>query len=533
MTEDIKKTARILIVDDTPQNLKLLESMLSQDGYQVFAMPSGEMALRAVDKQPPDLILLDVMMPGMDGFEVARRLKSQDESRDIPIVMVTALNDVESRVKALEAGADDFLTKPIDQTVLQARVKSSLEIKQLRDREKIHLDMIEKEKEKSEQLLLNILPQNIIEQLKGQRDVIAESHPDATVMFADIVGFTEMSSKITASEVLTLLNEIFSVFDALVEKHGLEKIKTIGDAYMVVGGVSSPRDNHPQAMANMALDMLQKIGAFNRPNGHPIQLRIGMHTGPVMAGVIGTKKFIFDIWGDTVNTASRMESYGVPGSIQVSAETYHRLHQYFAFEKRGLIHIKGKGEMATYYLLGHKRDTTSLADEPSSIDSEKANLNLARASEEMKSLTLTDYVTGLHTRPSFLALSQQQLATAVREKRKVLLLLVSLENHQTIVKRSGEEAGDQALKETAGLLIKTFRTSDIIGRIADNLFIVSGIEVTEVDDDILGQRVRRAIDANTTDSVDLCMAGTRWDPESDQSFQDVIRELEGRLRTGH
>ncbi|HEY9636223.1 MAG TPA: adenylate/guanylate cyclase domain-containing protein [Coleofasciculaceae cyanobacterium] len=210
------------------------------------------------------------------------------------------------------------------------------------------------EKEKSELLLLNILPSEIAERLKHETDSIADSFADVTVLFADIVGFTELSCCVSPIDLVKLLNRIFSTFDLLAEKHGLEKIKTIGDAYMVVGGLPTPRADHVEAIANMALDMQTEIARFNAKTGNTFSIRIGINTGPVVAGVIGIKKFIYDLWGDTVNTASRMESQGIPSCIQVTQVTYERLRDNYLFEERGVIQVKGKGEMMTYLLISKK-----------------------------------------------------------------------------------------------------------------------------------------------------------------------------------
>jgi PAS domain S-box-containing protein len=206
----------------------------------------------------------------------------------------------------------------------------------------------------TEDLLQNILPAPIAERLKLQESIIADSFDEVTVLFADLVNFTELSAQIPATQLVDLLNKIFSVFDRLTQKHGLEKIKTIGDAYMVVGGLPTPRPDHAEAVVEMALDMQQAIARFQRNDGTPFHLRIGINTGPVVAGVIGTKKFAYDLWGDTVNVASRMESQGVAGGIQVTSATYALLQDKYVFEQRDAIAIKGKGEMITYWLTGRK-----------------------------------------------------------------------------------------------------------------------------------------------------------------------------------
>jgi class 3 adenylate cyclase len=206
---------------------------------------------------------------------------------------------------------------------------------------------------RSDALLLNVLPASIAERLKREPGVIAESHPDVTVVFADVAGFTPFVERTPASRVVTVLDEIFTAFDRLAERHGLEKIKTIGDAYMVVAGVPEPRPDHAEAAADMALEMLAEMERLRTALGLDLEIRIGMASGPVVAGVIGRRKFIYDVWGDTVNVASRLESSGVPGEIQVTAELRDRLAGRFRFRARGEVDLKGKGRRTTYLLLGH------------------------------------------------------------------------------------------------------------------------------------------------------------------------------------
>jgi PAS domain S-box-containing protein len=211
-----------------------------------------------------------------------------------------------------------------------------------------------KAQEQSDRLLLNILPEAIAERLKHNQQTIADSFEEVTVLFADIVGFTQLSARVSPNVLVERLNEIFSTFDRLAQRHGLEKIKTIGDAYMVVGGLPAPRPDHAEAIAAMALDMQREIQRFKQDDCEPLRIRIGINSGPVIAGVIGLRKFIYDLWGDTVNTASRMESHGIPGCIQVTATTYERLRETFILEERGVLEVKGKGKMATYFLKGKR-----------------------------------------------------------------------------------------------------------------------------------------------------------------------------------
>ena len=347
--------ANILVVDDTPDNLRLLGAILTDQGYRVRKALNGQTALKTVQKVPPDLILLDINMPGMNGYEVCQELKADEKTKEIPVIFISALDDVLDKVKAFKVGGVDYITKPFQGEEVIARIDNQLTIQQLQKQLQSQNALLRREQEKSEDLLLNILPQSIVEQLKEKPDLIAEQYDEATFLFADIVGFTSFSAAMPPEEVVKLLNEIFSTFDQIVERQGLEKIRTIGDSYFVAGGLPIRREDHAEAAAEMALEMQKAIADFQWSNGESIKLRVGINTGgPVVAAVIGIKKFAYDVWGDTVNIASRMESQGVPGKIQVTAATYEKLRDKYLFKERGAIAVRGKGEMTTYWLLGSK-----------------------------------------------------------------------------------------------------------------------------------------------------------------------------------
>jgi class 3 adenylate cyclase len=213
---------------------------------------------------------------------------------------------------------------------------------------------LDEERRRSEALLLNVLPPAIAERLKTSNAAIADGFAEVSVLFADIVGFTGMSERIAPAELVERLNEVFSSFDDLADKLRLEKIKTIGDAYMVAGGLNLERHDHAEALAEMALAMQRRMEGFSDSFRERLSLRIGIHTGPAVAGVIGKKKFIYDVWGDTVNTASRMESHGEPGTIHVTDAVHARLEPKYDFVPRGEIDVKGKGRMRTWYLTGRR-----------------------------------------------------------------------------------------------------------------------------------------------------------------------------------
>ncbi len=348
---------KILIVDDLEANIQLLTLMLRGAGYTSVASTTDPLEVCELHRKDRyDLILLDLQMPGMDGFQVMEGLKEIETEGYLPVLVLTAQPN--HMVRALKAGAKDFVGKPFDLAEVLIRVHNMLEVRLLHLEMKILYDRVVAEQKISERLLLNVLPQSIAERLKGRPEVIAEnfseviadSFAEVTVLFADIVEFTKFAKTVSAEVVVEVLNAIFTRFDEIADQYGLEKIKTIGDAYMVAAGLPIPVADHATRVAHMALDMLEAIDRFNAQSGHELRMRLGIDTGAVVAGVIGKRKFLYDLWGDVVNTASRMESQGVPGRIQVTDATRLRLTEAFMLEKRGAIEVKGKGQMYTWFL---------------------------------------------------------------------------------------------------------------------------------------------------------------------------------------
>jgi adenylate cyclase len=348
---------KILIVDDQEANILLLERMLRGAGYDAImsTVDSSEVCELHL-KNRYDLILLDLQMPVMDGFKVMESLKEIETDGYLPVLVITAQPD--HKLRALKAGARDFVSKPFDLAEVLIRVYNMLEVRLLHLETKKLYDQVVAEKKVSERLLLNVLPHAIAERLKGRpevtadsfTEVIADSFAEVTVLFADIVEFTKFSEGVSAEALVDVLNDIFTRFDSIADNRGLEKIKTIGDAYMAVAGLPDPVADHAMRAAHMALDMIEAMDRFNEHSGHKLKVRIGIETGAVVAGVIGKRKFLYDLWGDTVNTASRMESHGVSGRIQITDSIRQRLSEPFIFEERGTIDVKGKGEMHTWFL---------------------------------------------------------------------------------------------------------------------------------------------------------------------------------------
>jgi adenylate cyclase len=472
----------ILVIDDTLDNLRLLTALLKTQGYEVRAFTNGQMALASAKAKSPDLILLDINMPDMNGYETCRRFKAETKTQDVPIIFISVLDEVLDKMQAFAAGGVDYITKPFQLQEVLARIETHLNLRRLQQqlqdqntrlqvaeekyrsifenaiegifqitpagrylsanpalariygcespqdlidgmtdtRQKLYIrpgrweelkaylryygeitgsesaiyrkdgsviwveeniravgdadktplyyegmvqDITERreaeeelrvQRQRAERLLVNILPPVIAEQLKQGQPTIANNFDQVTVLFADLVDFTALSTRVGATELVKLLNHIFSIFDQLVDRYNLEKIKTIGDSYMAAGGIPIARLDHAEAIADLALDMQQSILSTRSDNGEPFQLRIGINSGSVVAGVIGTKKFAYDLWGDTVNVASRMESQGESGRIQVAPSTYELLKDKYLFTERGAIDIKGKGKMNTYWLTGKR-----------------------------------------------------------------------------------------------------------------------------------------------------------------------------------
>jgi adenylate cyclase len=367
------KESDILLVDDIPDNLRVLGTILEGEGYRCRKAISGALALNAIALAPPDLILLDITMPTMDGFEVCRQLKANPATQGIPVIFLTARDAEAEKEQAFTLGAADYIVKPFMAYEVLLRVKHQLDLvkqrqqlveqnhqlqAEIKERQQAEVEL-RRQRQRSEELLTNVLPFQIAQRLKEREQAIADYFDGVTILFADLVGFSTVAAQLTPCDLVRLLNQIFSRFDELAALYGLEKIKTIGDAYMVAAGVPLARPDHAQAIAQMALGMQSAIGEFRRPDGQPFQLRIGINSGSVVAGVIGIRKFIYDLWGDTVNIASFMETTGEASKIQVSELSYPYLKDHFTLEPRGEMQLKSGQCINTYWLVNHEQPTDS------------------------------------------------------------------------------------------------------------------------------------------------------------------------------
>ena len=347
---ETKYPSNLLIVDDNPSNTEYLNRKLRAAKHSILVANTGSEAEDYINSSTPiDLILLDILMPGMSGYDFLGRNKKVLKGRNIPVIVVSSLDEQETVFRCLESGAQDYVTKPINFMILAARINSALDRKHLLDREEQYLAQIEKEKQKNEELLLNILPDSIATRMLANEHLIADSVEECSILFGDIVGFTPLSQKLDARTIVDMLNNIFSQFDDFCEELAVEKIKTMGDAYMVACGVPRPDKSHATKMVKLGFRMLAYINSLPEIDGHKISMRIGVHSGPAVAGVIGKKKFIYDLWGDAVNTACRMESYGVQNAIHISSDTAKLIdRESYELKEREPMQIKGKGIMQTF-----------------------------------------------------------------------------------------------------------------------------------------------------------------------------------------
>ena len=335
---------RILVVDDNEINRDMISRRLVRQGYTPFTAQNGREALERLRAEPFDLVLLDILMPEMNGYQVLEQLKRDPDLRHLPVIMISALDEIESVVRCIEIGAEDYLPKPFNPVVLRARIGASMEKKRLRDREVLYLSQIEAEKKRSDELLHVILPPDIVKELKSNGFVAPRRHEDVAVLFCDIVGFTPYSASRQPEEIVAALQQLFEAYEDLAARYEMYKIKTIGDSFMSTAGLLVPVANPVLSAVRCGLEMVD--AAKSLPAGWDV--RVGIHAGPVVAGVVGRKQYLYDLWGDTVNTAARVESHGSKAGVNVSAAAWRRIQDACEGRSLGLIPVKGKGEMEIF-----------------------------------------------------------------------------------------------------------------------------------------------------------------------------------------
>jgi adenylate cyclase len=346
-----ERRPRILIVDDIDDNVFTLDRRLKRFvEAEIASAPNGRAALEALRAAPFDLVLLDVQMPEMDGMTALEQMKSDMTLRAIPVIMVSAVDDIETVLKCIKLGAEDYVQKPFNPDLLRARVEAALERKRLRDQEAGFLAQLQAEKTRVNDLLHSVLPRSVVSELKTSGRLVPRRHDDVAVLFCDLVGFTEYCDRNAPEAVVGGLETLVEAFEDIVERHGLEKIKTIGDAFMATAGLLRYVENPALAAAECGLAMAEAAKAHEAG----WQVRVGIHQGPVVAGVLGKKSFVFDLWGDTVNVAARAAAEAEPGAVVVTGALWPFLDGSCQGHSLGRIDLKGKGKTELVRYLGRK-----------------------------------------------------------------------------------------------------------------------------------------------------------------------------------
>jgi len=332
---------RILIADDEPRLVHIVSMYLSMEGFDVAGAGDGLEALRLLEREDFDLVLLDIMMPGISGYEVLEQMKVDLGLRDLPVIMISAVDEIESVVRCIQLGAEDYLPKPFNPVLLKARVNASLEKKRLRDLEMSYLQEIQREKQRADDLLNVILPETIVAELKTTNAVKPRRYDQVAVLFCDIVGFTAYCEKNDPEVVLANLQQLVLDFEDVVVAHRMQKIKTIGDSFMATAGLLVPLENPVLSAVRCGLAMRDTVRKLQTG----WQVRVGVHVGTLVAGVVGRQQYLFDVYGDTVNTAARIESHGVDDAVNVSGEAWKFISHLCRGQSLGFMQVKGKGEL--------------------------------------------------------------------------------------------------------------------------------------------------------------------------------------------
>jgi adenylate cyclase len=344
----IQNDVRILIVDDNEDNRYTLARRLQREGWtNVASAENGREALDRIVKERFDLVLLDIMMPEVNGYEVLEKLKADPRTRDIPVLMISALSEIESVVRCIGLGAEDYLPKPFNPVLLRARIGASLEKKRLHDQELSYLAEIERQRSRAEALLHAILPAQAVDELESSQTVTPRRHEDVVVVFADVVGFTAACDRLAPEKIVENLHLLASSFEDITTQRGREKIKTVGDGLLATAGLLLPNPDPVMSSIECAASTI----ASARGLPIPWNVRVGIHVGAVVAGVVGRQKFSFDIWGDTVNVAARLAGYGTSTGINLSAAAWRQVGTRIQTIPLGPIQIRGKGDLEVHQVV--------------------------------------------------------------------------------------------------------------------------------------------------------------------------------------
>ena len=336
------ESASLLVVEDNDFYRDLFIRHLKNEGYQDIAVAvDGQQALDLIQSRPFDVILLDIEMPIMNGYQVLKLLKSDNATRNIPVIVLSAHEELENVVKCIELGAEDYLPKPFNPTILRARLNACINKKRFSDKEKVYLQEIEEEKKKVDHLLNITLPSAAARELKEKGFVEPRRFENVAVLFCDVIQFTDYCNKASPEQVVEDVTDLIECFEEITSRHDMEKIKTIGDEYMATAGLLLENNDPLISAINCGLEMSSAAPKLKSQ----WQVKVGVAIGPVVAGILGRQKFQFDLWGDTVNLASRMTSLGHPEVVTVTKDTWEMISGQFHGNSMGIFDVKGKGKI--------------------------------------------------------------------------------------------------------------------------------------------------------------------------------------------
>ncbi len=353
--EQPEQPARLLVVDDDESIRALLERRLANLGYRVELASNGGAALTKLRAERFDLVMLDIVMPEMNGYQVLAAMKSDTQLRHVPVIMVTAFDDTDDVERCIELGADEYLTKTFSPQLLNARISACLAKQRMRERERQYIEQLGLEREKMKALLRNVLPQTVAEQFEIGTKPLAQLHPDVTVLFAELVNFDRLTSLDSPQAAVERLDTIFARFGDIAVQRNLATIKTVGDTYILAGGGPTPKASHVDEVAEAALEMMAAVHDVAGASELPMKARIGLHTGPVVGGLLRRSRFSYDLWGGTVKHASRLKRASQAGRILISAAVADRLSDRFVVEPRARVGGRGKPGIGTFYLVGRQQ----------------------------------------------------------------------------------------------------------------------------------------------------------------------------------
>jgi len=354
----------------------------------------------------------------------------------------------------------------------------------------------------------------------------AEVVSDVTVLFADLVGFAKYTRRASAAQQIRVLNQVFERFDALAEQHGVQRLKTLGDGYVAIGGVRGTRVNHPEAVADLALSLVESIQTYRAEDGEQFTLRVGVATGPAVSGLVGVRRPTWEVWGETVNLARGMEVEGVDGMVQVARSTWGRLQKSHDFTQRDPIHLPGVGLVSTYILEGRFRNRSQASDssEPVRVDRGEIRKRLERAEQGLKRLHMVDEVSGLMTPRGFMQMARQQRQLAIRTRKPVLIMMVRIA-HFHVYAIHHPDVADGLIATLGALFRKSFRDTDVLARIDDDRFICFGIENEPCDLNAWGARFQANFEEIRSTTARIRVGTMRWRPNKKERLSDLIEQM--------